>query len=192
MDYKDIYKFWFGDSTQPRMQLWFEKSEHVDKQIRDKFGPLLKNFDITQFESWKATPEGHLSLVVLLDQFPRNAFRGQAESFAYDNEALEAAREALDNGLHDTLPPFHALFLILPFEHSEDITDQRESVRLFEDLHARMPADQKKTADETLDYAKRHMQVIERFGRFPHRNKILGRESTREELEFLKQPGSRF
>lgn len=192
MEHAEVFKFWFGDGTKPQMQLWFTKNDGTDKQIRDKFGPILEKFDMIDFESWKSTPEGHLSLVVLLDQFPRNAYRGTPKSFEYDNDALEVAREALDKGLHDLLPPHQAMFLLLPFEHSEDITDQRESVRLFEDQHTRLASIDKKMADETLDYAKRHMKIIEKFGRFPHRNIILGRESTREELEFLKTPGSGF
>ena len=192
MDYKEVLKFWFGDSNTGNMKLWFEKSEAVDKQIRDKFGAALDDFNMVDYESWKATDDGHLALVILLDQFPRNAFRGTPKSFAFDAEALEVAKEALEKGLHDTLSPFQVMFLLLPFEHSEDITDQREGVRLFEDLHPRMAAIDKKTADETLDYAKRHMKIIERFGRFPHRNAILGRTSTFEELEFLKTPGSSF
>lgn len=192
MDFNEVYKFWFGDGTTNRMQLWFEKSDTVDRQIRDKYGPILDKFDMVDFESWKASDQGHLALVILLDQFPRNAFRGTAKAFQFDAEALEVAKEALDKGLHDSLPPLQAMFLLLPFEHSEDITDQKECVRLFEDLHPRMAAVDKKAADETLDYAKRHMKVIERFGRFPHRNSILGRPSTPEENEFLKTPGSSF
>lgn len=191
MDYKEVLKFWFGDGK-TIMKTWFVKDEAFDKQIRDKFGVALDNFNMVDYESWKASDEGHLALVILLDQFPRNAFRGTPKSFSFDSDALETAKEALDKGLHDTLPPHQAMFLLLPFEHSEDITDQRESVRLFEDLHPRFAAMDKKAADETLDYAKRHMQIIERFGRFPHRNAILGRTSTFEELEFLKTPGSGF
>ena len=142
--------------------------------------------DPQDFEAWKHEPKSILSMVILLDQFPRNAFRGSARSFEYDLHALEAAREALEKGFDTSLSPTEAGFLVLPFEHSEDITDQKEAVRLARDLTERG------AGKDLYEFAVRHHDIIESFGRFPHRNAVLGRPSTPEEIEFLKLPGSSF
>lgn len=181
-DWREVHGFWF---SQP-VERWFRKDENFDRQIREKFGGWLEHFEAEEFDSWRQEPKSALALVILLDQFPRNAYRGTARSFAFDSMALDAAREALEKGFDADLPASEAGFLVLPFEHSEDITDQKESVRLARDLMERG------AGKELYDYAVRHHDIIERFGRFPHRNEILGRVSTPEELEFLKQPGSRF
>lgn len=190
--YHDVHTFWFGDGKTPNMKLWFEKNEQVDKQIRDKFGPWLGQYPDPEFEEWRQVPQGLVSLVVMLDQFPRNAFRGTPKMFEYDADARDVAQEGLEKGWQDQLPVAQATFLFLPFEHSEDISDQKECIRLFQDLVARATSEEKNLAKGGLDYARKHLVIIEKFGRFPHRNKTLGRESTREELEFLKQPGSSF
>jgi len=189
--FEEIYDYWVGDGR-PRMELWFKKDPKVDNEIRAKFGPWLDDYDASVFEPWKSTPQGLVSLVILLDQFPRNAYRGTPRMFEFDNEALEVAKEGLEKGLHDQLNLFECMFLTLPLEHSEDITDQIESVRLFQDLDARTGPEQKAFSKSLLDYAVRHHAIIERFGRFPHRNEVLGRASTPEEIEFLKTPGSGF
>ena len=141
-----------------------------DQEVRDELDSMAND------------PQGCLALIILLDQFSRNMFRGSAQAFAADEKALAHARTAVERGLDQQLPPFQRTFVYLPFEHSESLADQDRSVALFEAL-----------GDEnTYDYAVRHRDIIVRFGRFPHRNVILGRESTPEELEFLKEPGSSF
>jgi uncharacterized protein (DUF924 family) len=134
-----------------------------------------------ELERWQATPLASLALVVALDQFPRNMFRGTPRAFSTDSRALAAAESALERGFDRMLSPAERTFMYLPFEHAEDLAAQRRSLALFEALD---PNDMK--------YVKRHYEVIARFGRFPHRNAILGRESTAEEIEFLKGRASSF
>jgi len=134
-----------------------------------------------ELERWGSTPLAALALIVVLDQFPRNMFRGTARAFSTDSQALAAARGALERGLDQVLSPAERTFVYMPFEHAEDLAAQRRALALFEALD---PND--------MEYARRHHEIIARFGRFPHRNAVLGRESTPEEIEFLKQPGSSF
>jgi len=131
--------------------------------------------------------QGTLARILVLDQFTRNAWRNTPQSFAGDALALTAARQLVDSGAHAALPPLQRAFVYMPFEHAEDAFMQERAVELFTVLAAEHPG-----FDEMLDYAHRHRGVIARFGRFPHRNEILGRASTQEEIEFLRQPGSRF
>jgi uncharacterized protein (DUF924 family) len=134
-----------------------------------------------KLERWETTPLASLALVVVLDQFPRNMFRETPHAFSTDSRALAAAGRALERGFDRMLSPAERTFMYLPFEHAEDFAAQRHSLALFEALD---PND--------MEYAKRHYEIIARFGRFPHRNAVLGRESTPEEIEFLKGPGSSF
>lgn len=130
---------------------------------------------------WQATPLASLALVIVLDQFPRNMFRGTPQAFASDPLALAAARTSIDRGFDRSFSKVERTFAYLPFQHAEDLASQRRSLALFQALD---PAQ--------LEYARRHYEIVARFGRFPHRNAVLGRESTSEETEFLKQPGSSF
>ena len=188
--WQEVYDFWIG--AKPNLEKWFKKDPALDDEIRRRFGPWLDAYDPLDFESWKTEPRSLVSLVILLDQFPRNAFRGTPKSFQFDMDALDVAREGLEKGFQDQLNIHEALFLSLPFEHSEDITDQQESVRLTQDRLDTASSTEREFAKITHDYAVKHLEVIEKFGRFPHRNAILGRASTPEELEFLKKPGSSF
>lgn len=190
-----LYRFWFGEGSlddakyvASRMKIWFGKDQVFDERIRDEFAHWL---DYPQ-GNWKSTPRDFLSLILLHDQIPRNAFRGTRRAFAYDTNALELTKEAISRGYHETLHVIESVFLLLPLEHSEASADQQLSVKLMTEVHRRVPQTLAKVTESTLDYARRHAEVIERFGRFPHRNAILGRENTPEETEFLKQPGSGF
>jgi uncharacterized protein (DUF924 family) len=188
-----VYNTWFGNPLTPAMaKQWFGKDPEFDRQIRDEFGSVLDAYPTAEVQDWAGTFKGLLSLVVLLDQFPRNAFRGTPRMFAFDKDALKYARLGVAQGMNDTLAPEEAMFILLPFEHSENISDQRESVRLFERWAQRLPAEKSTMGKQTLSYAVRHLRIVEHFGRFPHRNAILGRPSTQEEKSFLKQPGSGF
>jgi len=180
-----VLDFWFGapnsrERGRPR-KLWFQKSEPFDAEVRRRFLATWERTARGECERWQATPLASLALIVVLDQFPRNMFRGTARSFASDSLALAAARETIARGFDLLLSPVERLFVYLPFEHAEDLAAQRRSLAL---CHALDPED--------MQYAKRHYEIIARFGRFPHRNAILGRRSTAEEAEFLKQPGSSF
>jgi uncharacterized protein (DUF924 family) len=193
VDPRDLYKFWFGEGSlddpqfvETRMKLWFGKDPATDKRMRDEFAPWLDQ-DLAFGDQ-----RDFLSLVILHDQVPRNAFRDTPKMFAYDDQARDLATFAVKKNYHQTLHVLEALFLLLPFEHSENLDDQKQAVKLLGEVHARAPKGLQDVTVSTYDYAKRHAAVIEKFGRFPHRNEILGRTSTKEEIEFLKTPGSRF
>jgi uncharacterized protein (DUF924 family) len=190
---RTLYKFWFGEGSlddpkfvETRMKLWFGKDPETDRRMREDFAPWLEQ-DLAF-----VTPQDFLSLVILHDQVPRNAFRDTPEMFAYDNQARDLAEIGLSRGYQHSLHVLEALFLLLPFEHSENIEDQTKSVKLFGEVHARAPISLHEVTAGTYDYAKRHAAVIERFGRFPHRNDVLGRESSAEEVAFLRSPGNHF
>jgi uncharacterized protein (DUF924 family) len=188
-----ILNFWFGDPSVPgseygqQRQVWFKKDPAFDETLQKQFGADYERAAAGELAAWQAEPRPCLALIVLLDQLPRNLFRGNPRSFATDGQALATARYAVQQGFDQALVAVERVFVYLPFEHSETLADQQQSVQLFQALTAQHPE-----LDSTYDYALRHRDVIKRFGRFPHRNEILGRESTPEETEFLKQPGSRF
>ncbi len=197
--YEEVYEFWFGKGSltdpsflQARSKLWFGKDPKVDAEMAQRFGALLTQPPDPMLLKWKVARKGTIALVVLHDQFPRNIHRGTPKMFAWDEYARKIAREALSEGIHESVSVFEAMFLILPFEHSEKLSDQEESVQLFSDLRNRSPRGLESFGDEILNYAIRHRDIIERFGRFPHRNAILGRTNTREEEQFLQTPGSGF
>lgn len=178
---QDILHFWFEES-QPAQ--WFQKNDDFDRQIRDRFMVTLTMARDGLCDHWADQADGALALCIVLDQFPRNVFRDSAEAFASDDKALRVAKSALERGFDQVLPPLKRRFLYLPFEHAENLDEQRRSVALF--------AAMKDDDPMGYDYALRHQDVIERFGRFPHRNAVLGRESTAEEMLYLSQPGAGF
>jgi uncharacterized protein (DUF924 family) len=178
-DIDQIHSFWFEESTEKQ---WFEKNPEFDRQIRERFGALVEDASNGKLEDWLETPRGAVAYILLLDQFTRNIYRGSGQAFAADAKARAAAIKVLVEGYDQDIPDREKAFVYLPFEHSEELEDQERSVALFEAL-----------GDDTLtDYAVRHRDIIARFGRFPHRNDVLGRKSTEAEQEFLKQPGSSF
>lgn len=189
---QDVLDFWFlpigvkGHNTQ--RPEWFRKDAAFDAQIRAQFGELVEQALQGGLRHWDDEgTQGTLARIVVLDQFTRNIHRDTPLAFAGDSLALEAALALDDSGANQTLPPAQRAFSFMPYEHAENLSLQLRCVDLFEML----------AADATgyagmLDYARQHYEVIRRFGRFPHRNAILGRESTPEEIEFLKQPGSSF
>ena len=182
----EVLSFWFGPQRGARRKQWFEKSDAFDREVRERFLSAHEAGAAGRFAGWREQPLDCLALIVLLDQFPRNMFRGTPRAFATDALALDAAHHALERGHDRSLLPVERLFAYLPFEHSESLADQIRACELTKPLEAFT-----ETAD-TYRYAVAHREIIERFGRFPHRNALLGRESTPEELEFLKQPGSSF
>lgn len=186
----EILDFWFGkpdeaDYGKPR-KVWFIKNPAFDEEVRSRFLNDYQQAAAGQLDAWKASPEGCLALIILLDQFPRNMFRGQPQAFATDPQALAYAQYTVERGFDKELLPIQRSFVYLPFEHAENLEHQRQCVELFSTLKDHPEC------SSGVDYAHRHLKVIERFGRFPHRNEILGRETTPEEAEFLKQRGSSF
>ncbi len=187
---EEILSFWFGQSNLPDYgkprKFWFEKKPEFDERLRHEFLSDYEKATIGDLNSWLELPQTCLALILLLDQFPRNVFRGNPQAFATDWEALCAAQYAIAQGYDQKMLPVQRWFIYLPFEHSENLEHQRQAVKLFKQL-----SDDPDSAS-CIDYAIRHLEVIERFGRFPHRNAVLGRVSTPEEKLFLKEPGSSF
>jgi uncharacterized protein (DUF924 family) len=186
----DVLAFWFGKEGEPGYgefrDQWFRKDETFDREVAARFGGLYEQAAAGELDGWREEAEGCLALVIVLDQFPRNMFRGDARTHATDGKALDTARYAIEHALDRELPAFQRLFLYMPFMHAERVEDQRRSVGLFEGLAA------EPGGPDVVEYAVGHREIVERFGRFPHRNAILGRETTPEEAEFLTQPGSSF
>lgn len=187
---EEILGFWFGKAGEvgygKARKVWFGKNPAFDQEVRLRFMGDYELAAAGKLEDLQSTPAGCLALIILLDQFPRNMFRNQPKAFATDSQALAVAEFAIAKGFDKQMLPVQRWFIYLPFEHSENLSHQRRSVELFR----RLSDDPESAA--TINYAVRHLQVIERFGRFPHRNQILGRETTPEEAEFLQQPGSSF
>ena len=177
----DVLRFWFGEGAErgKAHKRWFEKNAAFDAEIRAGFLPLYE--ELSGNQEWLSQPGECLARIVVLDQFPRNMFRGSPRAFAADPLALAAAKHAVAMGFDRDLRDVEKQFVYLPFEHSESLADQERACELIRPL-----------GDDLYDWALRHKRIVERFRRFPHRNAILGRESTPEEIEFLRQPGSGF
>ena len=194
----DLLEFWFGDDAddvavaKTKAELWWGHRAETDELLQAKFGAAASAAAAGILQHWTGSPKGRLALVLLLDPIPRAIHRGTPAAFAQDELARKTAQQGLDSGADKLLRPIERLFFYLPFEHSEDLADQDRSVALYRELVAAVPAGNRQTFAEFLDYAVRHREVIARFGRFPHRNLILDRESTPEETAFLEQPGSSF
>ena len=177
----EVLDFWF-DETAPVQ--WFQKNEEFDALVKKRFHDVYERAINLTYADWRNSPDGVLALCIILDQFPRNMFRNMPQSFATDAMALDIARDAIQKGFDQVLSPVQRRFLYLPFEHSEKIEDQRRAVALFETMREVDPLG--------YEYALRHLHTIKRFGRFPHRNAILGRENTPEEKLYLEEPGAGF
>jgi uncharacterized protein (DUF924 family) len=197
---REIIEFYFGaasrhdceaEALQAQAKLWFFRSDETDKQIRERFGDDAERAARGELDAWKETPLGRLALIVLLDQFPRNLNRDSSKAFAQDPKARALTLEGLENGHCDVFTPGERLVFYLPLMHTEDIAMQNRSMDLYTKL-ANEPGPLQGVLKLSLDAADRHRFIVDRFGRFPHRNKALGRETTAEEDEFLKSPNSSF
>jgi uncharacterized protein (DUF924 family) len=196
-----VFDFWFQPSAgqaadAPRPE-WFKKDDAFDRDIADRFGAQIALALEGGLHPWDAEgPQAALARILVLDQFTRNVHRGTPLAFAGDHQALQAALDMVDAEEDLALPPLQRAFVYMPFEHAEDMAMQEQAVALFTRMAdaegATAPAAVSKGIAGMLDFAQRHREVIRRFGRFPHRNAILGRTSTPEEVEYLKQPGSGF
>ncbi len=191
----DVIAFWIGPapdefkSVTAFSKRWYRRDAAVDSEIRERFGDAIEAARRGRLTAWGATAEGALGLVILLDQFTRNAYRDTPEAFSGDDLAREVAGGAIDRGLDQELPIAGRALLYHPFEHAETAADQRRSVALFEALVAAATPEWREFATSFLNYARAHQEVIARFGRFPHRNASLGRESTPAELAYLEAGG---
>lgn len=186
---QDILEFWFDPAHAAH---WFAADADFDAQIRERFGSATKEAGQGRMDGWADSRDSWLALLILLDQFPRNLYRGDARAWAADVKAQRIALSGLDEGFDQSLPPLQRVFAYLPLEHAEDTGLQQHSVALFEALHAAASPGERARYADFLDYARRHREVIARFGRFPHHNAVLGRVSTPEEITYLAQPGAGF
>jgi len=188
---QQVLDFWFGADDDPQhlssRDKWFVKDAEFDAQIRARFGALIEHALVGGIAGWVSPAGSALAQILVLDQFTRNVFRGSAHAFAGDARALSVAQAMVAAGEDRALSGVQRQFAYLPFEHAEDPAMQRQALRLFAQLERDEPS-----LDGLLVWAQRHHDIIDRFGRFPHRNAALGRASTPEELQFLQQPGSGF
>ena len=194
---EELHNFWFGELTDryptERHDLWFSlqsKAKHpeFDQLIREKYSSLIFEVMAGQYDSWKDTPRSRLALILILDQFPRNSFRGTSQAFDFDARAREIVKEGLANGDDQALLPVEKEFFYLPLIHSENLDDQKLAELLAEQLVEESNAETRPILEKYLYNARRHLTAIELFGRFPHRNEALGRASTPEEIEALQNP----
>lgn len=193
----EIYHFWFGEMKtglvdKKQSQRWFFADEKLDKEITEHFEPLLSKAAQGKYESWLSDARSCLALIILLDQFSRNIYRGSAKAFSFDALARDAVRQGRERGFDRELWPVEKGFFYMPLEHSEALTDQQLCVALFEGLLIDVADVHRQQVESSLQWAKEHCEIVELFGRFPHRNEVLGRESTQEEREYLRGGGKRF
>ncbi|WP_341916604.1 DUF924 family protein [Polaromonas sp. YR568] len=187
-----VLEFWFSDGltlgwpSQDMGKRWFNGGPELDDEIRQTFRPLVEQALAGGLDGWAAQPLGRLALVILLDQFPRNIFRGTDKAFAGDEQAQRLVSEALAQGIDQTLPWVGRVFLYMPLTHAENLALQEEGVRRFSALVAAVPEAHRASAQSSLDFAVKHRDIIARYGRFPYRNAALGRTSSALEFEFLK------
>jgi uncharacterized protein (DUF924 family) len=198
MSYQPILDFWLGEldsrgqADEAHARRWFSRDQALDRQIAARFGATYDDLRARRREDWRQDPRGRLAYVIALDQFARNMFRGTARAFEGDEQAVSAAAEGVDLGQDGGLLLDERWFLYMPFMHSETLALQERALALFTALAADAPAASRPRYTSGVTYAEQHRAIVMRFGRFPHRNAVVGRASTPEELEFLKQPGSAF
>lgn len=176
---QSVLDFWFDDATRP---FWFTKSDDFDRVINERFGGLIEKAGMGELWEWRTDSYGRLAEIIVLDQFARNVHRGTPKAFLYDNVALVLAQEAINRPEFADLPTEFQKFTAMPFMHSESLAIHEQAVEIFTKIGD----------DNTLDFEHKHKVIIERFGRYPHRNEILGRASTKEEVAFLNEPNSSF
>lgn len=179
LKYQEIIHFWFKEIDKAR---WWAKDQDFDRLIKNRFEPVYRRAACCELSEWRQTAEGRLAEIIILDQFPRNMYRDSVQAFATDTLALALAQEGISRGADSQLPAQEKSFFYMPFMHSESLYIHRQAMDLFS-----QPG-----LESNLDFELRHKKILEQFGRYPHRNKILNRSSTRAELEFLQQPGSSF
>lgn len=195
---QDILDFWFegvGDDPQAiaaRSKVWFQSDPAFDRLCRERFGALHERAARGELDEWQGTPRGTLALVVVLDQLSRNIHRGTSAAFACDAKALACCLRARERGFDELLRPVERMFLYMPFQHTEDRERQDESVRVWEALAASVDGELAEYVGNSIVHAREHRDVVHRFGRFPHRNAVLGRDSTPEEQQYLDGGAPRY
>lgn len=194
---REVHEFWFGEirdetTVEPRSKLWFQGGPEVDQQIRERFEPLLLQAGRGELSDWTDTATGCVCLIVVLDQFPLNIYRRTARAFAFEQQALKACHEGLDRSLDRQLSIVERAFFYMPLEHSETLENQALSVRKFTQLHDDAPPALHTMTESFMQYANDHRDLISRFGRYPFRNEVLGRQNTEEETVWLADNPQRY
>jgi uncharacterized protein (DUF924 family) len=184
---QEILEYWFGNPPAPNGQVWFGGGKRVDDELRARFGADAERASKGELDEWASTAHGRLALVILLDQLPRNLFRGTARSFATDPKAQVLTKAAVERAIDRELLPVERLFLYMPLMHAEDREAQRAGVMLFDRLSRESPEALASTMESFAKYARMHAAIVELFGRFPHRNALLGRATTDEEKVYLAE-----
>lgn len=194
MNSQQVLDFWFGGEALGKAQLkrWWHKDSEVDAEITSRFLELVNEVHQGLGDKWSETDEGRLAAIICLDQFPRNMFRSQPRAFQYDQKALELCKQGVEGDAFRELPLLWQSFFFMPLMHSESLADQNDCVKQFARLADQADGSLKEYLSGSLDFARQHRDIVQKFGRYPHRNAILGRESSEEELAFLQQPGSSF
>jgi len=190
-DFQDVLDYWYSDSDldsptlDSRMDRWFGSSDALDKEIGERFGELVKQASGGELDAWAETPEGRLALIILLDQFRRNIFRGEPEAFEQDNKALKICIEGTMSGVHKYLSPEQRIFFFMPLQHAESLKIQDKSVSIYNALADSVSDTLRETFATCAQFAELHRDIVAEFGRFPHRNAVLGRENTDAEAAYL-------
>ncbi len=192
-----IHNYWFGtveDGTtlEKRNRLWFGGEKSTDDYIRTHFESQVLKAKQGSLDAWKETPRGSLCLIILLDQFPLNMYRKSARAYEFENAGIEVCLSGIKKGQHEQLSFIEKTFFYLPLEHSENTDHQDKSVKMFTELWKYAPSHLKEHGKTVLRYAEKHRDIVQKFGRFPHRNEVLGRTSSPEEIEFLEDASNRF
>lgn len=196
--WESLHDFWFGKvltnshTLKTQLKLWFFRDPKSDQDLAERFGSFVDRARFGEFDSWTTTPRSALCLIILLDQVPRNIYRGSPDAYQFDELSLALAKQFLTQGFDRNLHSLERVFMYLPFQHSEKVEDQEVSMKLFNELSAQASPELKEFFMICREQARRHLEAIERFGRFPHRNTILNRISTAQELKFLEDPKSWF
>lgn len=191
-DWRNLYEFWFGDITieadyyKKNLRRWFYGDNLAFDRECEQFAPLLENFDIKKFSHWLNTPQGYVTLLILIDQIPRTIHRGRKKAYRFDKLAVALCLAALDKPVESSLNLAERIFLYMPLEHAEDLHLQTLSVQKFKELFEQSPQEVKEFTHLGLLKAMEHNEVIEKYGRFPHRNSILGRVNTASEGEYMR------
>jgi uncharacterized protein (DUF924 family) len=195
---EEILQFWFEDACdspaqmEARQSCWFNADTEFDAQVWTLYSDVVTDAAADHYEDWAQTPQGRLALIIVLDQFPRNIFRGTSEAYRYDSQSLALARAGVEKGQLAGLPIPHAAFFLMPYQHSEDIQVQRSGVELMQSFVDEAPDEWRNCAAGYVDYARLHHDIVANYGRFPHRNAPLGRTSTEAESQYLRDGGHTF
>jgi uncharacterized protein (DUF924 family) len=195
---KDVHRFWFGAAddwaacVSQNSERWFVNGQQLDTPVREQFGPLIEIAERGELDHWMDSPRSAMSLILVLDQFPRHVHRGDARAFGFDHKALQMCLHGIDQGIHEQLSAVERTFYYLPMEHVEDLQIQQRCIALMQENARSAAPELQAFAENALHYSEMHCEIIAQFGHFPHRNELLGRVPTAQETAYLEGGGHRF